>query len=536
MNEITGKVENGRILINLSGRIDSGNAADIEHEIMEIAQSAPADPVEIDAQELEYVSSAGLRILLRVKKAHADMTIRNVNSEVYEILDMTGFTQMMNVEKAYRMVSVDGCEVIGQGANGTIYRIDQDNVVKVYNNADALEDIQHEREVARLALVLGIPTAISYDVVRVGDSYGSVFELLNARSFSKILAQEPDQLDWCVREYVDLLKKIHSTEVPDGDLPDMRQTAISWAEFMKEYLPAAEGDKLFKLISAIPRDDHMIHGDYHTKNLELTGDEVLLIDMDTLAVGHPVFELGSMYNAFIGFSEYDHSIVKNFLGFDLETAKVFWRKTLQRYLDTTDEEHIKKIEDKARIVGYTRLIRRSIRRGGLEDSEKKAEIDLWTSNLIELLHQVDSLVFTVREIEVDALKDNLNTVTQCVESTLESADCPMKLQMQILLAVEEIFVNIANYAYEPGTGKAQMRIDVVDQDEQGGPQGKTVTITFKDQGMKYNPLAKEDPDVTLPAVKRKVGGLGVFLVKNIMDDVQYEYVNNSNILTMIKHF
>ncbi|MBR0085199.1 MAG: hypothetical protein IJL97_01480, partial [Lachnospiraceae bacterium] len=71
------------------------------------------------------------------------------------------FTEMMTVEKAYRVVSVEGCEEIGRGANGTIYRIDRDNVVKVYNNADALEDIQHEREVAKLALILGIPTAIS---------------------------------------------------------------------------------------------------------------------------------------------------------------------------------------------------------------------------------------------------------------------------------------------------------------------------------------------------------------------------------------
>ena len=120
---------------------------------------------------------------------------------------MTGFTEMMAVEKAYRVVSVEGCEEIGRGAKGTIYRIDQDNVVKVYNNPSALDDIQHEREVAKLALILGLPTAISYDVVRVGDSYGSVFELLNASAFSLILASEPEKMDWCVKEYVALLKK-----------------------------------------------------------------------------------------------------------------------------------------------------------------------------------------------------------------------------------------------------------------------------------------------------------------------------------------
>ena len=267
-------------------------------------------------------------------------------------------------------MSVEGCEEIGRGANGTIYRIDMDNVVKVYNNADALEEIQHEREVARTDLVLGIPTAISYDVVRVGESYGSVFELLNARSFSKILATEPEKMDWCVKEYVELLKKIHGTEVPEGELPDIRETVISWGEFMQDYLPEEAGKKLLAMIKAVPEDHHMIHGDYHTKNVELTDSEVLLIDMDTLAVGHPVFELASMFNAYIGYSELDPSIILKFQGFDHETAKTFWEKTLALYLGTEDPEKIRSVEDKARIVGYTRMIRRSIRRGGLTEKRR----------------------------------------------------------------------------------------------------------------------------------------------------------------------
>ena len=230
-------------VIKLAGRIDSNNAAQTEQEILGQLAGGNPETVILDAENLEYISSAGLRVILRVKKTYSDLHIINVNSEVYEILDMTGFTEMMTVEKSYRVVSVEGCEEIGRGANGTIYRIDQDNVVKVYNNADALADIQHEREVAKLALILGIPTAISYDVVKVGDSYGSVFELLNASSFSKILASQPDKMDWCVKEYVDMLKKIHGTVVPTGKLPDMRETAIGWAKFMVDYLPEEAGKK-----------------------------------------------------------------------------------------------------------------------------------------------------------------------------------------------------------------------------------------------------------------------------------------------------
>ena len=164
------ELKDGLLTIRLEGRIDSNNAPDVEKELTGILEEAKADDVVFDAEGLEYISSAGLRVMLHVRKKYPGMSIVNVKSDVYEIFDMTGFTEMIDVRKAYRVVTVDENEIIGRGANGSIYRIDQDNVVKVYNNADALGEIQHEREVARLALILGIPTAISYDVVRVGDS------------------------------------------------------------------------------------------------------------------------------------------------------------------------------------------------------------------------------------------------------------------------------------------------------------------------------------------------------------------------------
>ena len=204
------------VKIPLVGRIDMSNAAETEKQIQAQLAGKGNVPLELDAQGLEYISSAGLRVLLRLKKEHPALSVTGVNSAVYEILEMTGFTEMMTVEKAYRTVSIDGCKEIGRGVNGTIYRIDQDNVVKVYNNADALDDIRHEREMAKLALILGIPTAISYDVVKVGNSYGSVFELLNARSFTRILTDEPQKLDWCVGEFVKLLKKSTARLFPKG--------------------------------------------------------------------------------------------------------------------------------------------------------------------------------------------------------------------------------------------------------------------------------------------------------------------------------
>lgn len=385
------KNENGTLTIFLSGRIDSSNADATEKEIATIRENNSYDNLILDTDDLEYISSAGLRVVLRLKKSDSSFSVINANSDVYEIFDMTGFTEMIDIKKAYRRISVEGAEVIGQGANGKVYRINADTIVKVYLNPDSLDDIQRERDLAKKAFVLGIPTAISYDIARVGDGYGTVFELLNAKSFAKLIAAEPEKLDYYVGLYVDLLKKIHSTEVKAGDMPDMKEIAVGWAEFDKEYLPEKIGEKLVNLVKAVPQDNHMMHGDYHIKNVMMQDGEVLLIDMDTLCVGNPVFELGSMFNAYEGFSSLDPSVSPAFLGVSHETAVAIWEKSLAKYLGTTDAAKIADVENKAKIVGFMRLLRRDIRRGGLQDDKMKKEIDFYTEQLITLVEKVDTL-------------------------------------------------------------------------------------------------------------------------------------------------
>ena len=523
------------ITIQLNGRIDSNNAAAVEEDILARLVGKDAVPVALDAANLQYISSAGLRVILRLRKRHPGLRIFNVSSEVYEILDMTGFTELMPVEKAYRVVSVEGCEVIGEGANGKVYRIDQDNVVKVYKNADALADIQHEREVARLALVLGVPTAISYDVVRVGDSYGSVFELLNARAFAKILAEEPERMDWCVKEYVELLRKVHSITVPEGKLPSIKEDALSGIRRMRDSLPEGYGEKLERMAQEIPETNGMIHGDYHTKNIVLAGDEVLLIDMDTLSVGHPIFELSQMYNSYVGFSEYNPDVVLQFQGFGAPIAREFWRRCLQAYLGTEDARYITEVEEKIRCLSYADLID-WMHRHGTGSEEDRATLALWTERLIQLLHRVDSLTFdppqakaaAENELDIEAVTENLPRVMEFVDGCLENVHCPVKAQMQISVAVEEIFVNIAHYAYAPDNGRATVRVEV-------DREPVTVTITFMDHGVPYDPLARADPDIAQSAGDREIGGLGIFMTKKLMDDVTYEYRDGQNILTLKKN-
>ena len=131
----------------------------------------------------------------------------------------------------------------------------------------------------------------------------------------------------------------------------------------------------------------------------------------------------------------------------------------------------------------------------------------------------------MKELVLDAATENLDTVIAFVTEQLEAVDCPMKAQMQLEIAVEELFVNIAHYAYAPGTGTATIRTEIT---------ADTAEITFIDSGVQYDPLAKPDPDVSLPASERQIGGLGIFMVKKSMDDMRYEYRDGKNILTIKK--
>lgn len=135
----------------------------------------------------------------------------------------------------------------------------------------------------------------------------------------------------------------------------------------------------------------------------------------------------------------------------------------------------------------------------------------------------------MKSITVEAIIDNLNTVLDFVDEELENAGCGMKAQMQINIAVEELFVNVSHYAYAPATGPITISVNIHDDP-------KMAEIVLTDSGIPYDPLEKDDPDVGLSAEEREVGGLGIFMVKKSMDLMAYEYTNGQNIVTISKYF
>ena len=382
-----------RLTITLKGRIDTSNAASVEADIMKILADNPNLPVTVDCAALEYISSAGLRVIMKTKKAVRDTCLINVAPPVYEIFETTGFTELMDIRKALRTISVEGCDIIGKGAKGTVYRIDKETIVKTFKDGSDISDIERERKLARTAFVLGIPTAISYDVVKIqGGGYGSVYELLDASNLADELASGRKTMDEVVKLEVELLKTIHSTEVNPDQIPPFTEKAMKWLEYDKDHLPADKYEKLCSLVQSIPDDNHLIHGDFHMKNIMYQNGECLLIDMDSLSHGNTVYELVTIWCSYVGLGEIDNTIVENFLGIPYQDAVKIWKMTVASFFETDDQAKIKEIEDKVRILGYARIIRRCVRKNRIANETGKKEYENAVSNICSLLDHVDSLV------------------------------------------------------------------------------------------------------------------------------------------------
>lgn len=351
-------IEDNVMTIFLNGRIDTNNALQTENELFSAVESAPeaVDQFILESSELEYISSAGLRVLMKMRKNFGEnIRVIGVSPEVYDIFDVTGFTEILKVEKRYREISVEGCEVIGTGFYGTVYRVDPETIVKVYQTPDSLPIIQNEQKLAKRAFVNGVPTAISYDIVKVGDMYGSVFELLNADTFNDLLIREPERFDEILRIYADFLKTVHSAEMDDDTLPMARDIFIGYFDVISDYLPEEQCIRLKELILALPYDHHVVHGDFQMKNVMLVGDEPMLIDMDTLCTGQPLFDLQALYVTYILFSEDDPENLEKFLGIRNDWGEPIWKSIMENYFGR-DMSELAEVNDKIVLAAAVRFL------------------------------------------------------------------------------------------------------------------------------------------------------------------------------------
>lgn len=340
--------KDGRLTIMLDSRIDSANVDQAEVELMEMRNAAPDARVILDAADLEYISSAGLRMLMKLRKAEGyPIDVINVSPEVYDIFDVTGFVELLNVRKKLREISVDGCEKLGQGGNGSVYRLDEDTIVKVYKPWMSLEAIDREREFARTAFINGIPSVIAFDVVRVGDCLGVVFELLKSDTLGHAMREHPEKLVEYTDQYVELAKALHSTHVPSGSFTRIQDVMHERADNLDKWCSAEEIGLLHSLIDSIPDTDTVTHNDLHPGNIMIQDGELVLIDMPEVTMGPPICDLVSIFRDMISAPKTSPAIIEGSVGMPAEMISKTGNLFFMKYTGITDpkelEEYYKKL-------------------------------------------------------------------------------------------------------------------------------------------------------------------------------------------------
>ena len=336
------RLENNTLTIYLEGRIDSSNAPATEQALLAAVSEAPGANIAIDAEKLEYISSAGLRVLMKLRRqAKAALPVMNVSAEVYEIFEVTGFTELLEVQRKLRQVSVEGCELIGQGGNGSVYRLDAETILKLYNEGASLEKIALEKKYATAAFTAGLPCAIAYDTVRCGNRYGIVFELLNAVNVGKAVDRDPDLIPKLGRAMGELFRQLHTTELAAGTVPRMTEKLAGWIDYLEEkYIDPSDAALMRQVASAIPERNTLIHADFHEGNVMVQGEELILIDLDDICIGNPLYDYIGHYMSHVLAAKSAPEVVRLSMGMSVETAYEMYKRTLLAYMDTEDEARL----------------------------------------------------------------------------------------------------------------------------------------------------------------------------------------------------
>lgn len=350
--------DKGTLHIMLPEKINATTVAAFEKELFAIEQLNEAEEIILDADNLSYIASLGLRVLLKLKKRCKGTSISIVNTDdaVYKVFEDTGFAKMLKVTKKLRFVDIDSLEVLGAGYYGSVYRINEEQILKVFYNVQSEQTIHEIINTVRIAFTHGIPTIIPFEVVRTAKGLGVVLELLNAKIMSTLMHDNPKDFDKYVIEMVELAKMLADTTFEEGTLNSHRTVITSVVESAAAYLTPEEIVAIKKYIDLVPHRNSGVHGDFHARNIMIMDGSPLLIDMDEFGCGHPIWDLGGTYRIYQLFPHVSADLAHKLFDFEgitfaelylkifgltLDEADHFWEKFFNEYFkDYSDQDKV----------------------------------------------------------------------------------------------------------------------------------------------------------------------------------------------------
>jgi uncharacterized protein (TIGR02172 family) len=305
--QITTSTNDNAVTLGLDGRLD----VDTIDALKSALNSVSAEQLVFDMRRCVFVSSIGIREILKAhrerSRAGGSIALVNVNRDVMDIFRITGMAEMIEIKPLAREISMDDLEFLSAGVCGKCYRVDRETVVKLYNDGIDASIAEREKEYAKAAFVLGIPTAISYDVVACGSQTGVVYEMLDAELFSVVIRADIENIPTHGRMLAAVAKAIHEVEPAPGVFPDIKERFRGYIREMDFFLSADDIAFLLRKLEEIPDAGTCVHFDIHSSNIMIRDGEPVIIDMGDLSTGSFLFDIGLLLTIYgipeLGISE-----------------------------------------------------------------------------------------------------------------------------------------------------------------------------------------------------------------------------------------
>ena len=336
------KLDNDVLVVSLIGRLDTDASMSFEKELAVISKENPHGSLVFDASELEYIASSGLRTMLKMAKTEKNFKIINVQPSVYSVFELTGFAKIINISKALRKIDLEKCEKIGAGGNGAVYRVSEDEIVKVNYNPETYEGLDKELAKAKEAFLLGVPTAISFDLVDCGEGkIGVVYEAIKSSTLGETIQKDPSRMEELTEKYVEQLNLLHAVHTDNPAFGSAKASFAKQVEAASKHLTEEEGELMKRILDVLPEGDRLVHCDAHPKNIMIQNGEMLWIDMEGMSVGHPIYDLISIAVILNGMRT--DEMAMGICGMDNATVKLFKDCFIRKYFKTDDPEMIQKM-------------------------------------------------------------------------------------------------------------------------------------------------------------------------------------------------
>lgn len=350
---ITTHRANRTLTIALAGKLDVTTAPLLQ----EAMQLEDAETLILDLEHCSFISSAGLRGLLVAQKLMAGrqgvVQAINVSPDVLRILEITGMSTMMTVKPKARAIALEGLEFLSAGVCGECFRLDRETIVKLYKEGIDPQVAEQEKRFAKAAFVLGIPTAISYDVVTCGTRTGVVYEMLDAELFSKVIIREPQHLDRHAQTLAGIARTVNSIKGDPALLPDLKRRFRGYIDQMGSFLSTEDVAYLQRRLDMVPDAETCVHFDLHSSNIMIRDGEPVIIDMGDLSIGSYLFDMGLLYTIY-GLPEVGLS--PRATGIPTEMGVALWEGVVSHYFADKPAADREWFERNRYFLGSLRLI------------------------------------------------------------------------------------------------------------------------------------------------------------------------------------